>query len=127
MPTIDIVQQNFDVLSQAGVKLSLDDFGTGYAALTLLARFPFAEVKVDHWMTARLDQVRIREAVALAFESARRYGAKLVTEGIETEEQRQLLMQMGVEFGQGYLYSSAIPLDGLLDFGARSRTIHACA
>lgn len=117
MPTIDIVQQNFDALSQAGVKLSLDDFGTGYAALTLLARFPFAEVKVDHWMTARLDQSRIKEAVALAFESARRYGAGLVAEGIETEEQRQLLMQIGVEFGQGFLYSSAIPLDGLVDFG----------
>jgi EAL domain-containing protein (putative c-di-GMP-specific phosphodiesterase class I)/GGDEF domain-containing protein len=127
MPTIDIVQRNFDALSQAGVKLSLDDFGTGYAALTLLARFPFAEVKVDHWMTARLDQARIREAVALAFESARRYGAKLVTEGIETEEQRQLLMQMGVEFGQGYLYSSAIPFGGLVDFGSRSRTMPACA
>lgn len=40
IPTTDIVQQNFDRLSAAGVRLSLDDFGTGYAALTLLARFP---------------------------------------------------------------------------------------
>lgn len=123
MPTIDIVQQNFDTLSEAGVRLSLDDFGTGYAALTLLARFPFAEVKVDHWMTARIDQSRIREAIALAFESARRYGAKLVTEGIETEDQRQLLMQMGIEFGQGYLYSTAIPFNGLMGFGARTGRI----
>jgi len=119
MPTINTVQQNFDALSQAGIRLSLDDFGTGYAALTLLARFPFAEVKIDHWMTARLNQTRIREAVALAFESARRYGAKLVTEGIETEEQRRLLIQMGVEFGQGYLYSVAIPLPLLADFHSR--------
>ncbi|MGG2476026.1 EAL domain-containing protein, partial [Rhizobium sp. BR5] len=88
-----------------GVRLALDDFGTGYAALTLLARFPFEEVKIDHWMTSRLGQSRFRDAIALAFESAERYGAKLVTEGIETEEQSRLLMQMGIRFGQGYLYS----------------------
>ncbi|WP_068634963.1 bifunctional diguanylate cyclase/phosphodiesterase [Thauera butanivorans] len=115
MPTIGIVEQNVETLGQAGIKLSLDDFGTGYAALTLLARFPFAEVKVDHWMIARLEQERIREAVALAFESARRYGAKLVTEGIETEEQRQQLMQMGIEIGQGYLYSAAVPTQRLAE------------
>lgn len=113
IPNIDIVQQNFDRLSAAGVRLSLDDFGTGYAALTLLARFPFEEVKIDHWMTSRLDQSRFREAIALAFESAERYGAKLVTEGIETEEQSRLLMQMGIRFGQGYLYSPAVPLERL--------------
>lgn len=113
IPATDIVQQNFDRLSEAGVRLSLDDFGTGYAALTLLARFPFEEVKIDHWMTSRLDQSRFREAIALAFESAERYGAKLVTEGIETEEQSRLLMQMGIRFGQGYLYSPAVPLERL--------------
>ncbi|MND48176.1 putative membrane protein YjcC [compost metagenome] len=113
IPAIDIVQQNFDTLNEAGVRLSLDDFGTGYSALTLLARFPFEEVKVDHWMTSRLDQSRFRDAIALAFESAERYGAKLVTEGIETEEQSLLLMQMGIRFGQGYLYSPAVPLDRL--------------
>ena len=113
VPAIDIVQQNFDRLSEAGVRLSLDDFGTGYAALTLLARFPFEEVKIDHWMTSRLNQSRFKDAIALAFESAERYGAKLVTEGIETEEQSRLLMQMGIRFGQGYLYSPAVPLDRL--------------
>lgn len=113
MPTIDVVQLNFDTLVAAGVRLALDDFGTGYAALTLLARFPFEEVKIDHWMTSRLGQSRFREAIALAFESAERYGAKLVTEGIETEEQSRLLMQMGIRFGQGYLYSPAVPLERL--------------
>jgi EAL domain-containing protein (putative c-di-GMP-specific phosphodiesterase class I)/GGDEF domain-containing protein len=113
IPATDIVQHNFDRLSEAGVRLALDDFGTGYAALTLLARFPFEEVKIDHWMTSRLGQSRFRDAIALAFESAERYGAKLVTEGIETEEQSRLLMQMGIRFGQGYLYSPAVPLERL--------------
>ncbi|MFF2321086.1 EAL domain-containing protein [Agrobacterium sp. NPDC058088] len=120
IPTTDVVQQNFDALIAAGVRLALDDFGTGYAALTLLARFPFEEVKIDHWMTSRLDQSRFRDAIALAFESAERYGAKLVTEGIETEEQSRLLMQMGIRFGQGYLYSPAVPL-------ARLQSRRACA
>lgn len=120
IPTNDVVQQNFDALFAAGVRLALDDFGTGYAALTLLARFPFEEVKIDHWMTSRLDQSRFREAIALAFESAERYGAKLVTEGIETEEQSRLLMQMGIRFGQGYLYSPAVPL-------VRLQSRRACA
>lgn len=114
MPSIDAVQHNFDELFAAGIRMALDDFGTGYAALTLLARFPFEEVKIDHWMTSRLDQARFRDAVVLAFESAERYGAKLVTEGIETEEQSRMLMQMGIRFGQGYLYSPAVPLERLL-------------
>ncbi|WP_200932505.1 bifunctional diguanylate cyclase/phosphodiesterase [Pseudorhodoferax sp. Leaf267] len=114
LPLIEIVQHNVQALHQAGVKLSLDDFGTGYAALALLARFPFSEVKIDRWMTTGIAHGRIRQAVVLAGETARRYGAALVTEGVETEWQRQALLELGVTTGQGHLFSHAVPLAELL-------------
>lgn len=119
LPLIDIVEQNVQALHQAGVKLSLDDFGTGYAALSLLARFPFSEVKIDRWMTTGIGQGRIRQAVVLGFEGARRYGATLVTEGVETAWQRQALLDIGVTTGQGHLLAPAIPLAELLALRAR--------
>lgn len=114
LPLIEIVQQNVQALHHNGVKLSLDDFGTGYAALALLARFPFSEVKIDRWMTTGIAQNRIRQAVVLAAESALRYGAGLVTEGVETEQQREALLEMGITTGQGHLFSPSVPLQDLL-------------
>jgi EAL domain-containing protein (putative c-di-GMP-specific phosphodiesterase class I)/GGDEF domain-containing protein len=114
VPEVDTVEESVRALTAAGVRLSLDDFGTGYSALSMLARFPFNEVKVDHSMVARLDQSRMRAAVSLAFESARRYNATLCAEGVETEAQRLALQSLGIGQGQGYLFAPAIPLDRLL-------------
>jgi len=121
VPSIDIVQHNFDILRHSGVKLSLDDFGNGYAALTTLALYPFREVKIDRWMVASIGQPRIRQAIALAAESAKRYGAELVIEGIETEEQRRTLLDMGIETGQGFLCSPSLPLEGFTALVSRAR------
>jgi EAL domain-containing protein (putative c-di-GMP-specific phosphodiesterase class I) len=114
VPELDSVCDNMMVLRKAGVRLSLDDFGTGYSALALLAQFPFNEVKIDHSMVSRLDQPRMRVAVSLALESAQRYSANLVAEGVETQRQLETLIQLGVRCGQGYLFSAAVPLTQLV-------------
>lgn len=114
VPDVETVRINIAMLREAGVGLSLDDFGTGYSALTTLATIPFTEVKIDHSMVSRIDQPRMREAVSLSLESATRYGATLVAEGVETEDQSALLLGMGVLVGQGYLFSKAIPMDALI-------------
>lgn len=121
IPDIVTVHDNLHLLSAIGVNLSLDDFGSGYSALTLLARFPFNEIKIDHSMVARVDQPRMQAAVSLALESASRYNAALVAEGIETPAQVGILTEIGIDLGQGHLYSRAIPLDDLIVF---SRTPH---
>ncbi|APW36758.1 hypothetical protein RD110_05760 [Rhodoferax koreense] len=114
VPDIDTVADSLLALHAAGVRLSLDDFGTGYSALSMLARFPFNEVKIDHAMVARLEQPRMRAAVSLAYESARRYSATLVAEGVETRQQLDTLLELGVTRGQGYFFAPAMPIEDLL-------------
>ncbi|BFO56687.1 MULTISPECIES: EAL domain-containing protein [Comamonadaceae] len=114
LPDIETVHTNIHHLHTAGVGLSLDDFGTGYSALSTLAKFPFSEVKIDYAMVSMVEEPRMQKAIGLAFESARQYGAVLVAEGVETEVQSALLCQMGIYFGQGYLFSRALPMHDVL-------------
>lgn len=118
LPDIDEVHDNMQQLQALGVRLSLDDFGTGYAALSLLAKFPFGEVKIDRSMVARLEQPRMQAAVSLALESARCYHATLVAEGVETAAQREHLRQLGLAYGQGYLFAAALPIDEVIAMAA---------
>jgi len=121
VPDIDSVRDNARVLNDSGIHLSLDDFGSGYSALTVLARFQFSELKVDHTMVAMIGNPRMRSAIELALESARRYGTTFVAEGVETEEQLQTLYQLGIRQGQGHLFSRAVPLDDMMAFARGGR------
>lgn len=114
VPDTDAVSESLFALHAAGVRLSLDDFGTGYPALSMLARFPFNEVKIDYSMVAQLHQPRMQAAVSLAYESARRYNATLVAEGVETQQQVDALLALGITRGQGFFFAPAMPIDDLL-------------
>lgn len=116
VPDIDVVRENVELLTARDIKLSLDDFGNGYSGLSVLARIPFSEVKVDRSMTAMVDQPRMRAAIALALESARRYDAELVAEGVETEEQARVLLEIGVIQAQGHLFAKALSVTELVTF-----------
>lgn len=116
LPDIDDVSANLRLLREAGVSIALDDFGNGYAALSLLAKHSFDKIKLDWSMTSNLANPRMRAAVGLSVEAARRNGATLVAEGIETPEQLATLRELGVEYGQGFLFARAIPLDQLADW-----------
>jgi two-component system CheB/CheR fusion protein len=92
-----------------GVPLAVDDFGTGYSSLGHLRRFPVSKVKIDREFIAGLDTdnddaaiVRAVVAMSLAM------GLQVVAEGIETEGQRELLLETGVHLGQGWLFSHAL-------------------
>lgn len=108
------VRENIAELQALGIQLSLDDFGTAYSGLSVLARIPFDEVKIDSSMVALLNDERMHSAIELALESARRYGASFVAEGVETQAQATTLLEMGITIGQGYLLSPAIPIEELL-------------
>lgn len=93
-------------LSDFGLSLSVDDFGTGYSSLAYLKRLPVKELKidksfVDHILTDRGDQKIVDAVVNLA----RSLGLKTVVEGIEHEEQFNLLAKMGCTVAQGYYIS----------------------
>ncbi|WP_367849645.1 EAL domain-containing protein [Rhodoferax sp. WC2427] len=117
VPDIDTVGESMAAMASAGVKLSLDDFGTGYSGLSMLAKFTFTEIKIDQSMVARLEQPRMQAAVSLAQESAVRYHASLVAEGVETPMQIERLYALGIRCGQGYHFARAMELASLLACG----------
>ncbi|WP_454912767.1 EAL domain-containing protein [Variovorax gossypii] len=121
VPDINTVKENIHKLNSAGVGLSLDDFGAGYSTLTTLAKIPFNEVKIDYAMVSMIEQPRMNKAIGLALESATRYGATLVAEGVETETQLDILVKMGIKFGQGYLFSKAVPINDLIELSRQEK------
>ena len=97
-------------LARMGFKLSIDDFGTGYSSLAYLHRFPFDTLKVDRSFVIRLAagheaQEIVRTIVGLALA----LGKQTLAEGVEDEKQAALLAQLGVQVGQGWLFSKALP------------------
>jgi diguanylate cyclase (GGDEF)-like protein/PAS domain S-box-containing protein len=108
-------------LRDAGIQVALDDFGTGYSSLSYLKKFDIDYIKIDrsfvHNLAADSDDMALCEAIIVM---AHKLGLKVVSEGIETELQRKLLSEVGCDYGQGYLYSKAVPaaeFEQLLDAG----------
>ena len=96
-------------LEAQGLQLCLDDFGTGYSSLASLQLYPLSGLKVDRGFVARLDIDASAPTVLAAMASlAEAFSLEVVAEGIETAEQRELLMAMGYTLGQGYLFSPAL-------------------
>jgi diguanylate cyclase (GGDEF)-like protein/PAS domain S-box-containing protein len=99
-------------LRSLGVKLPIDDFGTGYSSLAYLHRFPISSLKIDKSFVKNLDsggedEVIVRTIVNLAHN----LDMDVIAEGIETEEQLESLKALGCEYGQGFLFSEAVPAD----------------
>jgi diguanylate cyclase (GGDEF)-like protein/PAS domain S-box-containing protein len=92
-------------LRDRGVTIAIDDFGTGYSSLSYLAHFHPEFVKIDRSFTASiLDQTTHRSIVEAVLHLADPLGIVTIAEGIETEEQAELLTQMGCRLGQGWLF-----------------------
>lgn len=102
----------------AEVTLSLDDFGAGYSTLILLSQLAIAEVKIEQALIATLPDAKSQSIVRFIVEVAHRCGAIVVAEGTETLAQEQELRALGVDVGQGYLYSAALPADEFRRFAA---------
>src|SRR5687768_14891509 len=98
--------ENLARLRMRGFELSIDDFGTGHSSLAKLVRTPFSELKIDREFVARLaTDASARTLVESIVAIARRLGLRTVAEGIETEAQRELLIGLNCDMGQGYLFA----------------------
>jgi len=98
-------------LKAAGVRVALDDFGTGYSSLAWLSRLPVDAVKLDQsYVRQMAEDERCITLVRGFVRVFQEMGLDVVAEGIETELQRTLLLEMGCTIGQGYLFSRPVPL-----------------
>ena len=92
-----------------GVKLALDDFGTGHSSLARLGSYPFDVVKIDRSFVVRLTDGRRDQAVVQAvLHLADAFSLDVIAEGVETQDQRQLLVDLGCERVQGFLFSRPV-------------------
>ncbi len=101
-------------LKDLGIALSVDDFGTGFSSLGRLSSFPVDELKVDRMFVAEIAvDHRQRALVAGIVAMATALKMRVVAEGIETEEQRSILSDVGCHFGQGYLLARPMIASGV--------------
>jgi predicted signal transduction protein with EAL and GGDEF domain len=97
-------------LKTLGVQLSIDDFGTGYSSLSYLHQLPFNRVKIDHSlirdMLIKAQAVRIVRAIIAMAHSLQ---LDVLAEGVEQEQQREILIAEGCDQAQGYLFGHPMP------------------
>ena len=97
-------------LQDAGMQIAIDDFGTGYSSLSYLKKFRIDALKIDRTFIRDLasdpnDRALVESIIAMAH----KLGLSVVAEGVETEQQHQILLEAGCDQGQGYLYSQPLP------------------
>jgi diguanylate cyclase (GGDEF)-like protein/PAS domain S-box-containing protein len=109
------VRDNLLGFRDAGIQVALDDFGTGYSSLSYLRDLDIDYLKIDRSFVTNLtpesDEMALCDAIIVI---AHKLGIKVVGEGIETQQQNDLLVSLGCDYGQGYLYSRPIFPDAFL-------------
>ena len=99
-------------LREMGCQLALDDFGTGYSSLNHLQALPFSKLKIDRSFVASMMEKReSRKIVAAVVGLGHSLGMATVAEGVEAEEHADILLWLGCELAQGWLYGRPLPAE----------------
>lgn len=103
-------------LRELGVGIAFDDYGTGFASLSLLKRFPLSRLKVDRSFVRDLcsdaEDAAVVKAIAYLAES---FGLEVTAEGVEREDQRLRLRELGCDSAQGYLFGRPMPAERIME------------
>lgn len=114
MEDTKVTRRAFERLRASGVHVSIDDFGTGYSSLASLRRLPAAELKIDRAFVCDLESSADARSIAQAIvQMAHTLGLRVVAEGVETEVQRDVLVGMGCDELQGYLFAKPMSAQAL--------------
>jgi EAL domain-containing protein (putative c-di-GMP-specific phosphodiesterase class I) len=122
---VDQTREQLEALRGLGVELAIDDFGTGYSSMNYLKRFPFDELKIDKSFVDgtphdATDCAIVNALIVLAHS----LGMRVVAEGVEMTAQRDLLLSLGCDSFQGFLFSKAVAAE---DFQVRMLEINSTA
>lgn len=99
-------------LHKRGFKLSLDDFGTGYSCFSYISDLPFGRLKVDKSLTENVSKSQKHRTILEAIiKMAKHMGMEVTVEGVETEEEKQLIYLLGADDIQGYVFSRPVPAE----------------
>jgi EAL domain-containing protein (putative c-di-GMP-specific phosphodiesterase class I) len=120
------IRRILDSIHQLGCRIAIDDFGTGYSSLSYMSRFPVDIVKIDQSFIRSLDGSRkeVAEKSRMLVEGISAISHKMkcavIAEGVETEDQRNFLREIGVDCAQGYLYAKPLGIADLMTTLSRS-------
>jgi diguanylate cyclase (GGDEF)-like protein/PAS domain S-box-containing protein len=115
-------------LHDTGVTLAIDDFGTGASSLVTVRDLPVGTLKIDRSIVGGLTTDRVARGICEAVVAlGRTIGLRIVAEGVESDCQHRMLLEMGVEFAQGHLYGRAVPADQLVGILGEARGREAVA
>src|SRR6266508_1244884 len=121
---LEAATEMLQALHWMSVQLAMDDFGTGYSSLSSLSQLSMDILKIDRSFVARLDRDPEGRAVVYAIISlANALGVRVTGEGIETAEQLSILIELGCQYGQGFMLGRPVPADELAEM-LRTRNAH---
>lgn len=108
----------------AGIQVALDDFGTGYSSMQYLKKFDIDYLKIDQsFIRDMVNDASDRTIVKSVIVMAHELGLQVIAEGIETQEQKELLYDAGCDYAQGFLFSKAVPAQAFEKL--MERTLHS--
>lgn len=112
----DVLWNTMERMTVGGVTFSLDDYGTGYSNLSNVLKYPFHIVKLDKSMVwYAMENEAAMRALRHTVAMIQDLDMHIVAEGVETEEQRDILREMGCEYLQGYYFSKPVPENNFLE------------
>jgi diguanylate cyclase (GGDEF)-like protein len=120
----DHVHDMISSLKAIGVKLALDDFGTGYSSLSYLQRVPFDKIKIDRSFVSGASDPKSRNAALIRAMVGLASDLKMQTtaEGVETQEELQLVRDLGCSLVQGYFFGKPMPAEEAAELAAKGAT-----
>ena len=114
MDTSDVVQNNLRTIREIGVSLSIDNFGTGMSCLSNLKDIPATKLKLGRAFTMALpDDKRALSVVKAMIQLGRDLGMTVISEGVETREQMEVLKDLSLDGIQGYFYAKPMDVESL--------------
>lgn len=107
----DTLQKNMEKLIEKGIRFALDDFGTGYSNMSYIFDYAFDMIKLDKSMVwSAIENEKARKVLKHTIKMMKDMNLHIVAEGVETQEQVDMLTELGCDYFQGYHYSR--PIDG---------------
>ena len=117
--TIDVIKE----FHELGIHFSIDDFGMGYSSINYLRRLPVETLKIDREFVLKIFEGKNDEIVKLIINTAQIFGMHTVAEGVEEEKVLRKLRELGCDYCQGFLFSSAVPAEVIENEWLRSGSV----
>ncbi|MCR9192142.1 MAG: EAL domain-containing protein [Gammaproteobacteria bacterium] len=117
MDNYELSEKSMLELRKLGTKVAIDDFGTGHSSLARVYAFPVYALKIDRSFIANLTKnKRSLNIVAAIIVLSKQLGFKVIAEGVETEQELNLLIELGCDYAQGYYFAKPLPVDEVMKF-----------